>query len=97
MKQAKRIDGFQVEVFESVRAGKVWFIVRLQDYPNAMAEADSLCDALGKLRKKWEEISIAYQSSGLKPPKPIRNRRKERIKRTLRWLASRPLFPSDLL
>ena len=96
-KQAKRINGFTVEVFESVRAGKVWFIVRFQDYPGAKAEADSLSDALDRLRKKWEHIATAYENSGLKPPRPTRTRRKENINRTLRWIASRPPLPLDLL
>ncbi len=68
MKQIKRIDGFKVEVFESVRAGKVWFAVRFNDYPSAKAEASSLPDALDKLRLAWEEVKRVYQNQGLQPP-----------------------------
>lgn len=97
MKQIKRIDGFKVEVFESVRAGNVWFAVRLTDYPSAKAEANSLPDALEKLRLAWEEVKRVYQNQGLQPPKPPRSRRNDRALTTIRWLASRPPLSPEIL
>jgi hypothetical protein len=97
MKNLKKIDNFKVEVFESVRAGRVWFTVRLHDYPSAMAEGAVLSDALEQLSQKWDEIKIAYINSGLKPPEPRRIRRNENIKRTLSRLASRPPYSPEFL
>lgn len=97
MKQVKRIDGFKVDVFESVRTGKVWFAVRLTDYPSAKAEANSLPDALEKLRLAWDDVKRIYLDQGLKPPRPPRSRGNYHALRTLRWLASRPPLSPEVL
>lgn len=97
MKQIKRIDGFKVEVFESVRAGKVWFAVRLTDYPSAKAEANSLPAALEKLRLAWAEVKRVYQNQGLQPPNPPHSRRNDRTLKKIRWLASRPPLSPKVL
>ncbi len=97
VKQMKRIDGFKVEVFESVRGGKVWFLARLTDYPSAKAEANSLPDALAQLGKTWDDIKVAYRDQGLKLPRPPRSRGNHRALKMLRWLASRPLLSPDVL
>jgi hypothetical protein len=97
VKQVRGIDGFKVEVFESVRAGRVWFTVRLTDYPSAKSEANSLPDAVEQLRLAWNEIKRTYQNQGLKPPRPQRSRGNYRALRTLRWLAARPPLPPDIL
>lgn len=97
MTRIARIDGFKVEVFESVRSGKVYFAVRLIDYPSAKAEANSLSNALVQLRLKWIEIKEAYQNQRFKPPRPPRSRGNQRALATLRWLASRPPLSPDIL
>lgn len=97
VKQMKRIDGFKVEVFESVRGGKVWFLARLTDYPSAKSEANSLADALVQLGKTWDDIKVAYRDQGLKPPKPPRSRGNQRALKMLRWLASRPPLSPNVL
>lgn len=97
MKEIKRIEGFKVDVLESVRAGKIWFTVRFTYYPGANAEAGSLPDAVAQLRHKWEDIKAAYRNGGLEPPKPPRSRGNQRALKTLRWLTSRPPLSPDVL
>ncbi|GAB3441599.1 hypothetical protein NX773_17965 [Massilia solisilvae] len=97
MKEIKQIEGFKVEVLESVRSGKVWFTVRFMDYSSAKAEASSLPDAVAELGKQWEDIKAAYREAGLKPPKPPRSRGNQRTLKTIRWLASRPPLSPDVL
>lgn len=97
MKQIARIDGFRVEVFESVRGGKVWFFARFPDYPSAKVEANSLPDALSQLRQAWDQIKAAYRGQGLQPPRPPRGRSNDRKLKLLRLLASRPPESTDFL
>lgn len=96
VKKAKRIDGFSVEILESVRGAQVWFLARIVDPPIASAKATSREEAYAALELKWESVKTAYRQSNLPIPRPPRSRGNKRIVDSLRKLASRP-FPTSAL
>ncbi len=96
VKKVKRIEGFNVEILESVQGGRVWFLARIVDPPIASAKATSREEAYSALELKWESVKKAYRQSNLPIPIPPRGRGNKRILETLRMLASRP-FPTSAL
>ena len=96
MKNAKCIDGFSVEILESVRDGRVWFAARIVEPYIIGTKCISCEEAHASLAIKWESVKIAYVNSNLPVPKPPPRRGDKRMLDKLRDLASRP-FPTSIL
>ena len=96
MKKTNRIDGFNVEVLESVRHGRVWFMARIVDLNICGASSATSEEAIATLSLKWELVKVAYQKCNLPVPKPVRSQGNKRILAKLRKLACQP-FPTSII
>ena len=96
MKKTNRIDGFNVEVLESVRDGRVWFTARIVDLNICGTCSATSKEAFSALSLKWESVKAAYQKCNLPVPKPVRSQGNKRILAKLRKIASRP-FPTSTI
>jgi hypothetical protein len=96
MKKKNRIDGFNVEVLESVRDGRVWFTARIVDLNICGTSSATSEKAFSTLSLKWELVKAAYQKSNLPVPKPLRSQGNKRNLAKLRKLASQP-FPNSII
>ena len=96
LKKAKRIGGFAVVIFESVRDGQVWFTARILDPYVSAPPCKSSEEAHAALAQKWESVREAYKASSLPIPKAPRSRSNRRTLEMLRRLASRP-FPKSMI
>lgn len=96
MKKTHRIEGFSVEVMESVRDGRVWFTARIVDLNISGSRSATSEQAFSTLSLKWELVKAAYKNSNLPVPKAERSQGNKRILAKLRKLASRP-FPTSVI
>lgn len=96
MKKTNRIGGFNVEVLESVRDGRVRFTARIVDLNICGASSATAEKAISTLSLKWELAKAAYQKCNLPVPKPARSQGNKRILDKLKKLAREP-FPTSII
>lgn len=93
MKQARKIDGFAVEVLPAFRSGRTIWTAWLGDLPSVRAYGSGYDDAVSQLAARWAEVKAAYRASDQPIPTPVRRRGNKRILDAINRLGKRVSTP----